>query len=119
MAKARYPLAGYQSSPLLAAPVILQGGHMDPLSAFRLEGRSAAITGGASGIGRATAEVLAGAGASVVVGDLDEAGAEAVAKGINQSGGRAVAQKIDISKRADLDAMVDRAVSEFGRLDVM
>ena len=92
---------------------------MNPLDVFKLEGRSAAITGAASGIGRATAEVLAGAGAGVVVGDLDDAGAEAVAKGIVENGGRAVAQKIDISKRAELDALVDRAVSEFGRLDVM
>src|SRR4029077_839583 len=76
------------------------GAQMNPLDVFKLEGRSVAVTGGASGIGRATAEVLAGAGASVVVGDLDEAGAEAVAKGINESGARAVAQKIDISRRA-------------------
>jgi len=69
---------------------------MNPLDVFKLEERSAVITGAASGIGRATAEVLAGAGASVVVGDLDDAGAEAVAKGINDNGGRAVAQKIDI-----------------------
>jgi len=92
---------------------------MNPLDVFKLSGRSAAITGGASGIGRATAEVLAAAGAGVVVGDLDEAGADAVVKAITGSGGKAVAQQVDISKKSDVDALADRAVSEFGQLDVM
>ena len=84
---------------------------MDLPSAFSLSGRTAAVTGAASGIGRATAEVLAAAGANVVIGDVDEAGSETVAKAISESGGKAVSQRLDISKKADLDAFVDRAVS--------
>src|SRR5438105_3509344 len=87
--------------------------------AFDLTGRAAVVTGGASGIGQATAEVLAGAGAGVVIGDVDEAGAEEAARAIAESGGRAVAQRADVTRSSDLDALVDRAVREFGRLDAM
>ena len=86
---------------------------------FSLDGRSAVVTGGASGIGRATAQVLAAAGAGVVVGDVDEAGAEKTVAAIAEAGGRAVAQRCDITSRADLDALVDRAVADYGRLDAM
>ena len=86
---------------------------------FSLDGRSAVVTGGASGIGRATAQVLAAAGAGVVVGDVDEAGAEKTVAAIAEAGGRGVAQRCDITSRADLDALVDRAVADYGRLDAM
>jgi len=86
---------------------------------FRLDGRAAVVTGGASGIGRAIAEVLAGAGASVVVGDLDGEGAEAVAAAIRKEGGAAVGQRADVATRPDVDALVERALSEWDRLDVM
>jgi len=86
---------------------------------FSLESRSAVVTGGASGIGRATCEVLAAAGAGVVVGDVDEAGAEKTVQSIAEAGGTAVAQRCDITSKDDLDALVDRGVSEFGRLDAM
>lgn len=92
---------------------------VDVPSFFRLDGQVAVVTGGASGIGEATANVLAAAGASVVVADIDGAGAEATAKQIVGDGGKAVAVTANTSKRADVDAMVDRAVSEYGQLDIM
>jgi len=88
-------------------------------SHFRLDGQVAVVTGGASGIGEATAQVLASAGAAVAIGDIDEEGAQRTAKQIVVDGGRAVALRADTTKRADVDALVDRAVSEFGQLDVM
>jgi 3-oxoacyl-[acyl-carrier protein] reductase len=86
---------------------------------FRIDDQVAVVTGGASGIGEATAQLLAAAGAALVVGDIDEEGAVRTAKQIGADGGRAVAVRADTSKRADVDALVDRAVSEYGRLDVM
>ncbi len=87
--------------------------------AFRLDGRVAAITGAASGIGAACAEVLAAAGAEVLLGDVDEAGAEGVAARIRAADGRAFAQRCDVAHRADVDAFVARAARELGGLDVL
>jgi len=92
---------------------------MDSLSAFNLSGRTAVVTGAGSGIGRATAEVLAGAGANVVCGDLDEASADETVRLITEAGGKAVAQRTNVASKEEVDALVDRAVSEFGRLDVI
>lgn len=89
------------------------------LSIFDLSGRTAVVTGGGSGIGKATAEVLAGAGANVVLGDVDEAAASQTVRSITEAGGKALSQRTDVSSREDVDALVDRAVSEFGRLDAM
>jgi 3-oxoacyl-[acyl-carrier protein] reductase len=92
---------------------------VDVLRIFSLAGRAAVVTGAASGIGRAAAEVLAGAGAAVVLGDVDEEACAAAAAGIAGAGGTAVAQRVDVTRRAEVEALVDRAVAEFGRLDVM
>jgi 3-oxoacyl-[acyl-carrier protein] reductase len=87
--------------------------------AFDLSGRVAVLTGGASGIGRATAHVLAGAGATLVLGDIDEAGAQTVAKEIEARGGTASARRTDVTDRADVDALVAGAVADHGRIDIM
>ncbi|MEE3328764.1 MAG: SDR family oxidoreductase [Myxococcota bacterium] len=86
---------------------------------FDLSGRVAIVTGAASGIGRATAEVLARAGAHVVLGDLDLAKAEDVATQIKADGGQALAQAVDVSQREQVDALVQRATRDLGGLHVM
>ncbi|HZP28562.1 MAG TPA: SDR family NAD(P)-dependent oxidoreductase [Acidimicrobiia bacterium] len=85
----------------------------------RVDGKVAVVTGGASGIGRASCLLFGREGAAVVVADLDENGAEVVAKQITADGGRAVAQRVDIGDEASIQAMVERAVSEFGALHIL
>lgn len=86
---------------------------------FGLSGKVAVVTGAASGIGASVAEVLAQAGAQVVLGDLDAEGAAAVAKQIREGGAEAVSQGVDISRRDEIDALIQRATDEFGGLDVL
>ena len=86
---------------------------------FDLSGRVAVLTGVASGIGKASARMLSDAGATIVGGDIDEAGAQVTVDEIAAAGGKAVSQRVDVTKRADVDALVDRAQSEFGRVDIM
>jgi NAD(P)-dependent dehydrogenase (short-subunit alcohol dehydrogenase family) len=76
------------------------------------------VTGGGTGIGRATALAMAKAGAVVVIGNRDATKGEEVVALIRQEGGRAVFQKTDVSKPAEVKGLVDKAVAEFGRLDV-
>jgi NAD(P)-dependent dehydrogenase (short-subunit alcohol dehydrogenase family) len=86
---------------------------------MRLQGRIVAITGGALGIGRATALLFAAEGATVALGDVDTAGAEAVAKQVVERGGHALAVGVDVGDAGQVQAYVDRIVAELGRLDVM
>jgi 3-oxoacyl-[acyl-carrier protein] reductase len=88
------------------------------LSAFRLDGRAAAVTGGGSGIGRAVARTLAAAGAAVAVADINDESGEATAAEIRAGGGRALFQHTDVTRREDLDAVVTAAVRGFGGLDI-
>ncbi|HVH17111.1 MAG TPA: SDR family oxidoreductase [Myxococcota bacterium] len=90
----------------------------DVLRTFGLAERVAVVTGAASGIGRAAAEVLASAGARVVLGDMDHAGAEDAASAIRSAGGEARALRVDVSQRKEVDALVAHAVDAWGRLDV-
>jgi 3-hydroxybutyrate dehydrogenase len=80
-----------------------------------LTGKTALVTGAASGIGQAVAEDLGARGARVLVSDLDEAGARKVAERI----AGAVAQRADVSSREDCRALVDRARQEWDRLDIL
>jgi NAD(P)-dependent dehydrogenase (short-subunit alcohol dehydrogenase family) len=79
----------------------------------------AVVTGGGSGIGRATAQMLATRGCVVAVIDLDEAGAQQTAELIGKAGGRAAAFRADVSRAAELDRAVDGAVAALGPLEVM
>jgi NAD(P)-dependent dehydrogenase (short-subunit alcohol dehydrogenase family) len=77
------------------------------------------VTGGGTGIGRATALAMAKAGASLVIGNRDAKLGEEVVRAIEQTGGRAAFQVTDVSKPEDAKALVERAVKEFGRLDLV
>ena len=86
---------------------------------MEIRDKVAVITGGGSGIGRATAQRLAQEGASIVIADLDEKmGAESV-KLVEGAGGRAAFVRADVTKESDARAMLDAAVSKFGRLDIL
>ena len=82
-----------------------------------LDGKTALISGGARGIGRATALLFAKEGARVAVADLNGDGAKETVAMINGAGGQAVAITVEISKPAEVEAMVKRTVDAFGRLD--
>ncbi len=84
-----------------------------------LEGRRAFVTGGASGIGRATCEQLATEGAAVAVVDLDAEGAEAVAAAIRATGGSAAAIRCDVASGPDCERAVAEAVGRLGGLDLV
>ena len=80
--------------------------------------RAAIVTGGASGIGRATALRFADEGASVLVTDIDEAKGAAVVAEIVAAGGTASFMRVDVTKAADNKAMVECALDRYGRLDI-
>jgi NAD(P)-dependent dehydrogenase (short-subunit alcohol dehydrogenase family) len=82
-------------------------------------GRVVLVTGAGSGIGRATAASFAAVGDRVVVADYDGAAAEAVAAELREAGGEAIAVTVDVSDRAQVDAMVATTVARFGTLDIL
>jgi sorbitol-6-phosphate 2-dehydrogenase len=85
-----------------------------------LEDHIALVTGGAQGLGQAICERLAREGCHVVVADLNEPAAQETAAGIcAQTDRRAVAFKVDVTKEAEVEAMLARTVQEFGRLDIV
>jgi NAD(P)-dependent dehydrogenase (short-subunit alcohol dehydrogenase family) len=85
--------------------------------AGRLEGKIALITGGSSGIGRASALIFAREGAKLVIADISIEGGEETVKMVKATGGKAIFIKTDVSLEADVKAMVDKTVETYGRLD--
>jgi 3-oxoacyl-[acyl-carrier protein] reductase len=86
----------------------------------KLTGKVAVVTGASKGIGAAIAKSLGAEGASVIVNYAsDKAGAEAVVKAITTSGGKAVAVQGNVAKKAEAEGIIDAAIKNFGKLDVL
>jgi NAD(P)-dependent dehydrogenase (short-subunit alcohol dehydrogenase family) len=82
-------------------------------------GKTIIITGAASGIGRATALIFARERANVVCADLNEAGARNTAAEVNGKGSQALALKVDVTRRNEVDGMVERAIAAFGTVQFL
>ena len=85
----------------------------------RIEGKVAIVTGAASGLGRASARLLAQEGAKVVAADLDRICGEALAEEINHAGGTASFMEVDVTEPERMRALVDTTLATFERLDVL
>ena len=86
----------------------------------QLENKIAVVTGGAQGIGKAIAELLARRGAHIVVADINLEKAQATAQAIADSTGqRAIAVETNVADSASTQAMIDRTLAEFGRIDIL
>ena len=85
---------------------------------MRLKDRVAIVTGGASGIGAASAVAMAREGARFLVVDLNEGGAKKTVEQIEKAGGQAAAARADVTRAVDNQAIVEQAVARWGRLDV-
>ncbi|MBB2169858.1 glucose 1-dehydrogenase [Gluconacetobacter aggeris] len=86
----------------------------------KLSGKVAIVTGASKGIGAGIAKALAAEGAAVIVNYASSrAGADAVVSAITEAGGKAVAVQGDVSRKADAQGLVDAAISQFGRLDIL
>lgn len=85
---------------------------------MQLDGKIALITGGSSGIGRATAVLFAQHGAKLAIADLNPDGGQATVQLIRDAGGTAVFIQTDVSQAAQVENMVNGVVREYGRLDI-
>jgi 3-hydroxybutyrate dehydrogenase len=86
---------------------------------MRLEGKSAVVTGSATGIGKAIAEAFANEGAKVGIADLDLKGAETVAQGIRTRKGAAIAVQMDVANEQSVEAGIAAIVDAFGPIDIL
>jgi NAD(P)-dependent dehydrogenase (short-subunit alcohol dehydrogenase family) len=86
---------------------------------MELEGKTAVITGGASGIGLATATQLAKSGVNLVLGDIEDDTLAAAVKGLQDGGARVLGVRTDVTSEADILALRDAALSEFGSVHVV
>ena len=84
-----------------------------------VEGKVAVVTGAASGMGRAMADTFAAAGMKVVLADIEEVPLSDAAAEISAIGAEAIAVRTDVSKLADIEALAEAAVSEFGAVHVL
>jgi NAD(P)-dependent dehydrogenase (short-subunit alcohol dehydrogenase family) len=84
---------------------------------MQFKGRTAIVTGAASGIGKSTAELYSREGANVVLSDIDEEKGIKAAEAINKNGGNAIFIKADVSSNDDCKSLVEQAVKHFGRID--
>jgi 2-hydroxycyclohexanecarboxyl-CoA dehydrogenase len=85
----------------------------------RFDDQIAIVTGGASGIGRATAVRMAGEGAAVVIADVNGEGAAGVARSISEGGGRAIALQVDVTDATGVRAMTEQTITAFGKIDIL
>lgn len=83
----------------------------------KLEGKVALVTGGSSGMGRASALAFAREGAKVVVADVAVEGGKETVRKIKEAGGEAIFVKADVSKAAEVEALINKAIETYGRLD--
>ena len=86
---------------------------------MRLSGKAVVVTGSAAGLGRAIAKRCAEEGADVLLADVDLPGAQAVVQEIQRIGRKAVACKVDVRSKEQVQVMVDMAVADLGRIDVL
>jgi len=84
-----------------------------------IAGKVVVITGASSGIGESTAKLLAGQGAKVVLGARRKDRIDAIVKQISAEDGKAIAFTVDVTKRAEVEALIKAAVDSFGRVDVI
>src|SRR5271165_7040086 len=86
---------------------------------MQLAGKVALITGGASGIGRASAMLFAREGAAITVADLNADAGGRTADEIVKAGGRAFFERVDVTRAVECQRLVERAIREFGRIDIL
>ncbi len=86
---------------------------------FDLSGKTAVLTGAGSGMGRSTAQLLSAAGAKLVLGDINEESLDETVRMVEDTGGTASSLRVDVARKTEVDALAQKAVDDFGRIDIM